>query len=123
MNTHSISIVIALCLSICASYAQTPKGEIKAGPLLHTQESMQALMTEAQIALPSQLTSKDIYLGPMKSAPQLSNAKVPVVLFMHGSSGLGLKAIADWQQWLASLGVASIAPNSFALKDLSLIHI
>jgi dienelactone hydrolase len=85
--------------------------------LLHTQESMQALMTEAQIALPSQLTSKDIYLGPMKSAPQLSNAKVPVVLFMHGSSGLGLKAIADWQQWLASLGVASIAPNSFALKD------
>lgn len=117
MNIHAISIAITLCLSISASNAQTPKGEIKAGPLVHTQASMQALIDEAQVALPSLLTNKDIYVGPMKSAPQLSNAKVPVVLFMHGSSGLGLKAIADWQLWLASFGVASIAPNSFALKD------
>ena len=36
---------------------------------------------------------------------------------MHGSSGLGLKAIAEWQQWLAKMGIASFAPNSFALKD------
>jgi dienelactone hydrolase len=40
-----------------------------------------------------------------------------VVVFLHGSSGLSLKAIAEWQAWLASLGVASIAPDSFALPD------
>jgi hypothetical protein len=44
-------------------------------------------------------------------------ARVPVVVFLHGSSGLGLKAIGEWQQWLATLGVASIAPDSFALPD------
>jgi dienelactone hydrolase len=117
INIKQLSLAVALCFSISGAMAQTPKGEIKAGPLTHTQESMQGLVNESQVAFPSQLTGKAIYVGPYKSAPTLSNAKVPVVLFMHGSSGLGLKAIADWQQWLASMGVASIAPNSFALTD------
>ena len=43
--------------------------------------------------------------------------RVPVVVFMHGSSGLGLKAIGEWQQWLAEQGIASVAPDSFALPD------
>jgi dienelactone hydrolase len=38
-----------------------------------------------------------------------------VVVFLHGSSGLGLKAIGEWQQWLCGLGYASVAPDSFAL--------
>ena len=42
---------------------------------------------------------------------------LPVVLFLHGSSGLGLKAIGEWQQWLAAQGIASVAPDSFALPD------
>ena len=42
---------------------------------------------------------------------------MPVLLFLHGSSGLGLKAIGEWQQWLAREGVASVAPDSFALPD------
>jgi dienelactone hydrolase len=117
INIKQLSLAIALCFSISGALAQTPKGEIKAGPLTHTQESMQGLINESQVAFPSQLTGKAIYVGPYKSAPSPSNAKVPVVLFLHGSSGLGLKAIADWQQWLASFGVASIAPNSFALTD------
>lgn len=112
-----LSFLLSISLSCTLALAETPKGAIKAGPLAHTQESSQALINEAQVALPSQLTSKEIFIGPFKSAPQLSNAKVSVVLFLHGSSGLGLKAIAEWQQWLASFGVASIAPNSFALKD------
>jgi hypothetical protein len=40
---------------------------------------------------------------------------VPVVVFLHGSSGLGLAAIGEWQRWLATQGIASIAPDSFAL--------
>jgi len=42
---------------------------------------------------------------------------VPVVVFLHGSTGLGLKAIGEWQQWLAGLGYASIAPDSMVLPD------
>jgi dienelactone hydrolase len=36
-------------------------------------------------------------------------------VFLHGSSGLGLKAIGEWQHWLTTLGYASIAPDSFTL--------
>jgi dienelactone hydrolase len=39
----------------------------------------------------------------------------PAIVFLHGSSGLGLKAIGEWQRWLAGLGYASLAPDSFAL--------
>jgi dienelactone hydrolase len=38
-------------------------------------------------------------------------------VFLHGSSGLGLKAIGEWQRWLATLGYASIAPDSMVLPD------
>jgi dienelactone hydrolase len=37
------------------------------------------------------------------------------VLFLHGSSGLGLAAIGEWQRWLAANGIATMAPDSFAL--------
>lgn len=117
MTIKTISIAIALATSCALAFAQTPKGEIKAGPLVHTAESSAGLVNEAQVAFPASLVQGAIYVGPLKDAPKLSSAKVPVVIFMHGSSGLGLKAIGEWQQWLASLGIASIAPNSFALKD------
>lgn len=117
MNFKQLAISTTLLLALSSSFAQTPKGEIKAGPLVHTAESSAGVVNEAQVAFPASLVQGTIYLGPLKDAPKLSSAKVPVVIFMHGSSGLGLKAIGEWQQWLASLGIASIAPNSFALKD------
>ncbi len=40
-----------------------------------------------------------------------------MVVFLHGSSGNKLAAIGVWQQWLAAQGIASIAPDSFALAD------
>jgi len=117
MNFKQLAISTTLLLALSTSFAQTPKGEIKAGPLAHTAESSAGLVNEAQVAFPASLVQGAIYVGPLKDAPKLSSAKVPVVIFLHGSSGLGLKAIGEWQQWLASLGIASIAPNSFALKD------
>ncbi len=117
MKFKKLAIFTSVLFAIGSAIAQTPKGEIKAGPLTHTAESSAGLVREAQVAFPTSLAQGAVYVGPLKDAPKLSTAKVPVVLFMHGSSGLGLKAIAEWQQWLASMGIASIAPNSFALKD------
>jgi hypothetical protein len=117
MNFKKLALFTCFLLALVSSFAQTPKGEIKAGPLTHTAESSSGLVREAQVGLPNSLVQGAVYVGPLKDAPKLSNAKVPVVLFMHGSSGLGLKAIAEWQQWLASMGIASIAPNSFALQN------
>ena len=53
----------------------------------------------------------------MERCPTTVRERVAVVVFTHGSSGLGLKAIGEWQQWLAEQGIASVAPDSFALPD------
>jgi dienelactone hydrolase len=57
-----------------------------------------------------------VYVGPVATAPVVTR-KVPVVVFLHGSSGLGLKAISEWQLWLAGFGIVSIAPDSMSLPD------
>ena len=67
--------------------------------------------------LPASVTGGAIYSGTFANSPKDTKTKIPVVLFLHGSSGLELKAIGEWQLWLASMGVASIAPDSFALPD------
>ena len=53
----------------------------------------------------------------VERCPTTVRERVAVVVFTHGSSGLGLKAIGEWQQWLAEQGIASVAPDSFALPD------
>ena len=102
--------------------AQTPKGEIQNGPLTHTPASRLAVISAAQIGLPASLTQAAMYVGPLQKAPPAPGPQVPVVVFMHGSSGLGLQAIAEWQQWLAGMGVASLAPDSFGLQDKLTYH-
>lgn len=60
MNKHkhinSISITILLNISCSLAFGQIPQGEIKTGPLAQTKESVAALVSEAQVAFPSQLT-------------------------------------------------------------------
>lgn len=99
-----------------ALFAQTPVGEVKGSALQHTPESLAAVAQQADVVLPAAATGGAMFVGKFKDAPA-TVAKVPVVVFMHGSSGLALKAIGEWQQWLATQGYASMAPNSFTLPD------
>lgn len=94
-----------------------PKGEVTGKAVLHTPASSKGVMDQAAIVLPAAVTGGAIFTGALKDAPAQARGKAPVVVFMHGSSGLSLKAIGEWQQWLATQGVASIAPDSFALPD------
>jgi dienelactone hydrolase len=94
-----------------------PAGELKGSAWVHTRESLAATVQQADVCLPPAATGAATFCGKFSSIPPLSGRRVPVVVFLHGSSGLGLKAIGEWQQWLASLGYASIAPDSFALAD------
>ena len=84
---------------------------------MHTPASAKAVMDQAAVVLPTSLTGGSVFSGLLKDAPRDLKGKAPVVVFLHGSSGLSLKAIGEWQQWLATQGVASIAPDSFALPD------
>jgi dienelactone hydrolase len=97
--------------------ASTPKGEVSGRAVQHTSASSKGVMDQAAVVLPSALTGAAAYSGLLKNAPRDTKGKAPVVVFLHGSSGLSLKAIGEWQQWLATQGVASVAPDSFALPD------
>ena len=109
------SVLLASLLLAASAWAQAPQGEIKGDALVHTAASAQDVIAGAQVALPASVTGGAPYLGPLRGAPKEARQRVPVVVFMHGSSGLALKAIGEWQQWLAAQGIASLAPDSFAL--------
>mgnify|MGYP000908233079 FL=1 len=111
--TLSIALLLAATQAWCQ--APAPQGEIKGQAIVHTPESARAAMANGALVLPSAATGGAVFSGAFKDAPRETRARVPVVVFLHGSSGLGLKAIGEWQQWLATMGIASFAPDSFAL--------
>lgn len=116
-RSRRVVLAIALAASISPTMAQAPapKGEIMGTAWEHTAASLSAAVQQADVVLPSAATGGAVFTGKFRDAPTTARARVPMVLFLHGSSGLGLKAIGEWQQWLATQGVGSIAPDSFAL--------
>jgi dienelactone hydrolase len=99
------------------AFGQTPAGSVKGTAFAHDTTSRQRLLANANVALPASVTGDAVFFGKSTDAPATAGRRAPVVVFLHGSSGLGLKAIEDWQRWLAGLGIASMAPDSFALPN------
>ena len=122
-NSLSAMACAAALLAACAQTptaltqapAPTPVGEVQGTATQHTPASGLDVVQRAAVVLPASVTGGAPYVGTLASAPKVTKGKAPVVVFLHGSSGLGLKAIGEWQLYLASLGVASISPDSFAL--------
>lgn len=117
MRLLPLALTALLALGLGAARAQpaTPTGELKGDGWVHSAESLRATVQQGDLFLPAAATGGAPYFGKFKDAPAVSGRKVPVVLFLHGSSGLGLKAIGEWQHWLGTLGFASLAPDSFTL--------
>jgi len=114
-----VSVASAFLTTVASAQtaaAVPPKGAIQPGAMLHTERSLAAVVSQAALVLPAAAAGGAMFVGKWADAPA-TKARVPVVIFLHGSSGLRLKAIADWQAWLATLGVASVAPDSFALPE------
>lgn len=113
--------IVAFVLGVCqwAAHAQgVVTGEIKGHGWVHTPESLNASVLQGDLCLPAAVTGAGVACGKYKdmlASAAAARTQVPTVLFLHGSSGLGLKAIGEWQRWLAGLGYASLAPDSFAL--------
>ncbi|MCA0303839.1 MAG: alpha/beta hydrolase [Proteobacteria bacterium] len=112
-------LAVALSLVTGATHAQTaaPAGELSGKAFEHTPASAATVVAQANVALPAAVTGGPAFFGKWRDAPKEAKAQVPVVVFLHGSSGLGLAAIEEWQRWLAGIGIASVAPDSFALPD------
>jgi hypothetical protein len=111
------ALLALVAASVTAQAQQLASGQVKGSAVEHTAASARAVIDDAYLVLPASATGGATYAGPWRAAPTTAARRVPVVVFLHGSSGLGLKAIAEWQLWLASLGIASVAPDSFALPD------
>lgn len=117
MKAFFMTACALIAIALHSARAETPKGEIKGTAFAHTTQSAKDVLLNANVALPASVTRGPAYFGPWRDMPGTAGDPVPVIVFLHGSSGLGLKAIGDWQTWLASIGIASIAPDSFALPD------
>lgn len=100
-----------------AAPAPAPQGELKGTAWLHSAESLRAAVQHGRLVLPAAVAGGAVYVGRLDRAPATAGARVPVVVFLHGSSGLALPAIEAWQRSLAQMGVASLAPDSFTLPD------
>lgn len=113
----TLALVTSLGSACVTAQPAMPNGEIKGDAWVHTKDSLAASSQQADVCLPALATGSAVFCGKFKDIPKLTGTQVPVVVFLHGSSGLALKAIGEWQQWLAGLGYASIAPDSFTLAD------
>lgn len=115
-------LALAAMLTIAVAGAEAwpqaaPKGDLQGSAVAHTEKSAIGVIDGAQLALPAKAAGGMPYFGKWKDRPGTISGPVPVVVFLHGSSGLKLAAIADWQKWLSEFGIASVAPDSFALPD------
>lgn len=119
MSLQFLAVASLLMLASATAGAQptAPKGDLKGSAWVHTKDSLAAAIQQADVCLPAGATGGASFCGKFIDIPKVSGRQVPVLVFLHGSSGLGLKAIGEWQRWLAGLGYASIAPDSFALAD------
>lgn len=115
MRALLAALPLILLATTGSALGQTPAGEIKGDAWVHTAESRRLVVANASVALPASVTGAAVFTGKLSNAPKDVRGKAPVVLFLHGSSGLGLAAIAEWQAWLAAQGLASFAPDSMGL--------
>lgn len=91
-------------------------GDIKGTTLEPTPENLAATWSKASLVLPAALAGGHRWQGFASAAPEVAG-KAPLVVLLHGSSGVA-PAVKDFQIWLAdALGLASVAPDSLAIPD------
>ena len=105
--------VVATAASLAA--AETP-GEIKGTTLDSTPDHLAATWDKANLVLPAALAGGQRWQGAPAAAPAIAG-KAPLVVLLHGSSGIA-PAVKEFQIWLAdTLNLASLAPDSLAIPN------
>ncbi|BAM92752.1 conserved hypothetical protein, alpha/beta-hydrolases domain [Bradyrhizobium oligotrophicum S58] len=105
----------ALLLATAVLAADAP-GETKGTALEPSPDNLALTWARANLVLPATLMGGRRWEGHAEDAPDVVGI-APLVVVMHGSSGVA-PAIKDYQVWLADeLGAASVAPDSLAIPD------
>ncbi|SMX55665.1 hypothetical protein; putative signal peptide [Bradyrhizobium sp. ORS 285] len=106
---------LALLFATAVLAADKP-GETRGSVLEPSPENIGLTWTKANLVLPAALAGGRRWEGRAEDAPDVIGI-APLVVVMHGSSGVA-PAIKEFQVWLADeLGVASVAPDSLAIPD------
>jgi len=99
-----------------ALLAADKPGEIKGTVLEPSPENLARTWSNANLVLPAALAGGRRWEGHAEDAPDVIGI-APLVIVMHGSSGIA-PAVKEFQVWLADeLGAASVAPDSLAIPD------
>lgn len=107
----------AALFSLLLHSAHAQEGSVQGQAHQHTDASIAAGLANAKIALPASIAGGEVFYDDFAKRPNVSG-KAPVVIFLHGSSGLNPKLGFDqWQQWLAQEGVASFFFDGMQLED------
>ncbi|CCD97955.1 hypothetical protein [Bradyrhizobium sp. STM 3809] len=103
-------------LSVTAAVAADKPGETKGSVLEPSTDNLALTWAKANLVLPAALMGGRRWEGHAEDAPDVIGI-APLVVVMHGSSGVA-PAVKEFQSWLADeLGVASVAPDSLAIPD------
>ncbi len=109
---------LATCAAVVFA-AATPVAaqSIKGTVLEPSADNLRATWDNALVTLPSATPGGAPTQVKMKDLPPVAGKPRPLVVFMHGSSGIA-GFVKEYQAWLATrLGLASIAPDSLAIAD------
>lgn len=110
-----VALGCLLAVVAAPASAEDKPGDIKGTTLDPTVDNLAATWRKANLVLPAALTRRERWQGVPSAAPEVSG-KAPLVVLLHGSSGV-VPAIKDFQVWLAdTLGLASVAPDSLAIE-------
>ena len=89
--------ITGVCAQTAPTAPATPAkvGSIKGDAWVHSSETLAATLSQADVVLLAKAMGGAVFTGKFKDMPKLNGSKVPVILFLHGSSGLGLKTIGE----------------------------
>lgn len=114
--TWAVSLACMLAAIATPVAAEDRPGDTKGSVLAPTPDNLATTWSKANLVLPASLTGRERWQGAPSAAPEVTG-KAPLVVLLHGSSGIA-PAIRDFQVWLAdTLGLASVAPDSLAIPD------
>ena len=115
MNRHAFLLAALITAALASTHAA--EGSISGEAHVHTDASIAAGLAHSKVALPASLTGKDILLADFPALAH-THGKAPVVVFLHGSSGINPKLGFDqWQEWLAKEGIASFIFDGMQLDN------
>ncbi|MGJ5033457.1 hypothetical protein ACQR13_05110 [Bradyrhizobium sp. HKCCYLRH3059] len=106
----------AAFLCATAALAADKPGDTRGTVLEPSPANLALTWSRANLVLPATLAGGRRWEGRAEDAPDVIGI-APLVIMMHGSSGVA-PAVKEFQAWLADeLGVASVAPDSLAIPD------